>query len=87
LSHHTNNKEEEMCDFENCPMLKRHADLIEENATEIKSLRRELAPAIEVWAALAGLAKILKWVGIMIKWVGSTVVAVIAIVKAWEYFS
>lgn len=36
---------------------------------DLSDLRAMLEPVIEVWGALAGLAKVLKWVGIAAKWI------------------
>ena len=44
--------------------------------SELCGFRAEMAPAREVWEALAGLAKVLKWIGVAAMWLGKIGAAV-----------
>jgi len=61
-----------------------------EDDKEVAELRREfnefrtkIEPVIEVWESLTGLVKILKWVGLIAKWIA----AVAAGFAAWSFFT
>jgi hypothetical protein len=56
-------------------------DKLETLCTEFADFRMRIEPVIEVWEALTGLAKFLRWVGIVAKWIAA-VAAGFAIVWA-----
>jgi hypothetical protein len=42
---------------------------IEALRQQITDLSDKLEPVIEVWVALSGVAKVLQWIGVAVKWV------------------
>ena len=47
---------------------RRYDRQIEELYNKICTIEERLDPVIEVWSALSGMAKVLRWVGIFVKW-------------------
>lgn len=51
---------------------------VSELRREVKELKESLAPVIEVWGALAGVARTLYWFGSFMKWVAGVGAVVFA---------
>jgi len=52
---------------------------------DLKSLEQKLDPVIEVWNSLAGLVQVLKWVGLVAKWIGIIGGTIITVLTLFTY--
>ena len=54
-------------------------------SNDVKHLKHQLEPVIEVWSTLSGFVGVLRWVGIAAKWVAVIVGAILAVVSLGIY--
>ena len=50
---------------------------VDELTVELREMKKQLEPVIEVWLALSGMVAVLKWIGFIIKWIGISIAAVV----------